>query len=134
MYAAGRSVAGVAAAAREGKKETKYGVASTRAGYSFSPMVMETTGFIAPGFIALIKKAATHAAGTVDTMRSEHLPGQGALESPGGYAGRLYSRWLRTLSLARVRSVARRLVSASSRGGARSNIDTATTLAVNGLI
>jgi hypothetical protein len=70
-------------------------------------MVLETYGYMGPDFIAFLRRLAAAAADNVDTLRMNER------DMAKAYAGRLYTRWLRQISMTRARSVANRLRGAS---------------------
>jgi hypothetical protein len=100
---------GACAAVREREKNQRYtqGGFCARQGYEFVAMVLETYGYMAPDFIAFLRRLAAAAAGNVDTLRMNER------DTSKAYAGRLYTRWLRQISMTRARSVANRLRGAS---------------------
>ena len=65
-------------------------------------------GLITPRFILFLRRLAAQAAGNVPTIR------RNARDTPKAYAGRLYTQWIRKLSLTRARSIADRLRGASA--------------------
>jgi hypothetical protein len=118
-------VPGHAAATRENAKLSNYATVCRDARYEFSPFVIETYGLMAPQTVALLYRLATFASDNgIDV--SDLTPGDNA----AAYKGRLYTRWSRRLSLARVRTIADRLSGAardaqSARLAARQPITTA---------
>jgi hypothetical protein len=76
--------------------------------FDYGPMAMETRGLIAPRFITILRRLAAQAAGNVPTIR------RNARDTPKAYAGRLFTQWIRKLSITRARSIADRLRGASA--------------------
>jgi hypothetical protein len=70
-------------------------------------MAVDTYGYMGGDFISFLCRLAAHAAKNVDTLRLNER------DTSKAYAGRLYTRWLRQISMTRARTVADRLRGAS---------------------
>jgi hypothetical protein len=100
---------GACAGVREAEKNVRYtqGGFTARQGYLFVAMALETHGYMGADFISFLRRLAAHAASNVDTLRLN------VRDTSKAYAGRLYTRWLRQISMTRARTVADRLRGAS---------------------
>ena len=100
---------GACAGVREQEKNHRYtqGGFTARQGYLFVAKAVETYGYMGPDFISFLRRLAAHAANNVDTLRLNER------DTSKAYAGRLYTRWLRQISMTRARTVADRLRGAS---------------------
>jgi hypothetical protein len=99
---------GAAALAAEKVKDKTYVDLARKQGFDYVPMAVETCGLIAPRFIVFLRRLAAQAAGNVPTIR------RNARDTPKAYAGRLFTQWIRKLSITRARSIADRLRGASA--------------------
>ena len=115
----------IAAGHRERQKDRKYLDASTTRGFAFTPLVLETYGGIGPDFLAFMGKVADKIIARAQGSRQERVPagsegdGEEALVLDGILGGavpvtrarsQIMLRWHRKISIARVRSIAERLV------------------------
>lgn len=115
----------IAAGHRERQKDRKYLDASTSRGFAFTPLVLETYGGTGPDFLAFMKKVADKIIARAQGSHQERVPagsegdGEEALVLDGILGGavpvtrarsQIMLRWHRKISIARVRSIAERLV------------------------
>jgi hypothetical protein len=116
----------VAAAVRERAKVAKYGAAASAGCFAFVPAVLETYGGIGDSLHAFMKTVINKIVERrIGGTHRERVTGEDRESSPelvvldglvggalpiGQIRGRLLLRWLRKLSIARVRSVASRLL------------------------
>lgn len=101
-------VKGHAAAVTENMKVRNYTAVCRAARYEFSAFVFETYGLMAPQSIQLLYRLATAAS---DQGFGVHdlVPG----DTVRAYKGRLFTKWTRQLSLARIKTIADRLSGAA---------------------
>ena len=99
---------GAAATVAEKGKDKIYLALTRRQGFDYVPMAVETCGRIAPRFIIFLRRLASQAANNVPTIR------RNARDTPNAYTGRLYTQFIRKISITRATSIANRLRGASS--------------------
>ncbi len=108
-----RNAEGACVGEKEMEKMKHYGNLGQRHGVAIIALACETYGRMGQQFLDFIAEAAEHATSKVDSLDHDSESDEAA-KTRASYARQLRLRWLRLISLTRVRTIAERLCGASA--------------------